>query len=112
MKERDHQRFSRFAEELFLAENFDQAFSAFEKHVQQLGFSGVLYAYIPALSLDTNFPKQPVYSYSDHYSPGYIDHYMELNFYRHDPIIKAMKAGCIDPLDWSNEVKKKPSEQS
>ena len=108
LKGRDNPHFSRFVEQLFLAENFEQAFSAFEKHIQQLGFSGVLYAYIPALSLDTNFPKQPVYHYSDSYSPDYIAHYMEANYYQHDPIIKAMQSGYIEPLDWLNEIKTKP----
>lgn len=95
-----------YVESLYQAENFEQAFSVFEKHVLKLGFDGVLYTYIPRILLDSNFAREPVYKVSQSYSPPYLKHYFDARFDRHDPLIKAIKNGTMEPIDWWGKVSK------
>lgn len=101
-----HQALGEYAEALYQAENIDAAFSAFEHYVFKLGFEGALYTFIPRISLEANFPQAPVYQVSDCYSPKYLSHYMEADFFQHDPIVSAIEQGQLTPLDWWGEVKK------
>jgi len=96
-----------FAESLFSAESFEDAFSAFETQVIKLGFDGVLYTYIPQIMLDSKFSLEPVYKVSREYSPKYLEHYTDARFDRHDPLIKAVKDGVKEPIDWWGEANQK-----
>lgn len=98
--------FFEFVAAVHQATSFEEAFSAFEKQVFQLGFDGALYVFIPRISLDTSLPQAPVYQFSDSYSPAYISHYIDAGFFRNDPIVKAMEGGDLNPLDWWTEIKK------
>lgn len=95
-----------FAEAIYKAANFDEAFQAFERLVFKLGFEGALYTFIPRIALDTGLPKSPVYHVSDTYSPDYLDHYAGARFDQNDPIVKAVAEGATSPLDWWIEVRK------
>lgn len=101
-----YQDIGEFVTELYQAQNIDEAFCAFEKQVFKLGFEGVLYTFIPRISLQTDLPTAPVYKVSDSFSPQYLTHYMEDNFYRHDPAVKAIEQGQLTTIDWWLEVKK------
>ncbi len=95
-----------YVESLYQAENFEQAFAIFEKHVFKLGFEGALYTYIPRPLLDSNFFCEPIYKVSKDYCPSYLKHYFDARFDRHDPLIKAVKNGTMDPIDWWGEISK------
>ena len=95
-----------FAQSLYRAENFDEAFSVFEEHVLKLGFEGVLYTYIPRALLDSNFFREPVYKVSRHYSPKYLSHYTDARFDKSDPLINAVKNGVKEPIDWWGKTNK------
>ena len=95
-----------FAEKLFRASCFEDAFRAFEAQVFRLGFEGALYTFIPRVALDANLPKQPIYKVSESYGPDYLSHYAQARFDQHDPIVKAIAGGVLTPLDWWIEVKK------
>lgn len=93
-----------FVEALYQTENFEQAFRVYEKHVLKLGFEGVLYTYIPRILLDSNFGREPIYKVSQNYSPAYIKHYFDARFDRNDPLIRAVKNGTTEPIDWRGEL--------
>lgn len=95
-----------FAERLFRAQSFEEAFLAFEQQVYRLGFEGVLYTFIPRIVLETNLPKNLIYRVSDTYCPAYMSHYTEAEFGRNDPIVKTIAEGNLAPLDWWIEVEK------
>ncbi len=95
-----------YAESLFSAENFEEAFNAFEAQVVKLGFDGVLYTYIPQIMLDSHFSHGPVYKVSRDYNPKYLEHYTDARFDRHDPLINAVKDGVKESIDWWGEINK------
>jgi hypothetical protein len=96
-----------YAESLFSAGCFAEAFEHFEKQVTKLGFDGVLYTYIPRALLNSNFLREPVYEVSSSYSPGYMKHYADARFEKHDPLIKAVMDGVSEPIDWWGEITNK-----
>ncbi len=95
-----------YAESLFSAENFEEAFNTFETQVIKLGFDGVLYTYIPQIMLDSHFSLGPVYKVSRDYNPKYLEHYADARFDKHDPLINAVKDGVKEPIDWRGEINK------
>jgi len=95
-----------YIESLYQTENFDQAFSIFEAQVIKLGFDAVLYTYIPRILLDSNFSKKPVYKVSQNYSRPYLSHYADARFDQNDPLIKAIKDGTQEPIDWWGRISK------
>lgn len=96
-----------YAQELYSAENFEQAFAVFEQQILKLGYDGVLYTYIPRVLLDSNFSREPVYKVSRDYNPSYLKHYADARFDRHDPLIKAVESGASEPIDWWGPTSKK-----
>jgi len=95
-----------YAESLFFAENFEEAFNALEAQVKKLGFDGVLYTYIPQIILASNFSLGPVYKVSRDYNPKYLEHYTDARFDRHDPLINAVKDGVKESIDWWGDINK------
>lgn len=93
-----------YAASLYSANNFNEAFIAFEQQVLKLGFEGVLYTYIPRVLLDSNFLCEPVYKVSHDYSPAYLEHYADAHFEKHDPLIKAVENGVTEPIDWWGKI--------
>ncbi len=93
-----------YAESLFSAESFEDAFVSFEGQVLKLGFEGVLYTYIPRMLLDSNFSSEPVYKVSHDYNSKYLEHYAEARFDKYDPLIKAVKDGVKEPIDWWGRI--------
>jgi len=89
-----------YVESLYNANNFEKAFSVFEKQAVKLGFEEVLYSYILRAILDTNFSYEPVFKTSLDYSPSYLEYYFGARYDRDDPPIKAVNAGTSVPIDW------------
>lgn len=106
LMELSHADLGLFAEKLFRASCFEDAFRAFEEQVFRLGFEGVLYTFIPRVTLDAKLPERPVYKVSRSYGPEYLSHYAQARFDQHDPIIRAIAGGNLTPLDWWLEIKK------
>ncbi len=93
-----------FAHKLFESSSFDQAFSAYQEHVFQLNFEGVLYTYIPRPLVESNFHQKPVYIVSNSYSPEYLTHYAEARFEKYDPLIKAVNSNVSEVVDWHGDI--------
>lgn len=93
-----------YVESLYEADSFETAFKALENQSRQLGFESVLYTYIPKVLIESNFAVGPVYKTSDDYSPGFLKHYAEKRFDKHDPLIRAVDAGINKPIDWHGDI--------
>ena len=93
-----------YAEALYSADSFQEAFSLLEQQANKCGFNGVLYTYIPKLLIESNFAVEPVYELSEDYAPQYLDHYAEARFDKHDPLIEAVMDGVKDPINWWGDV--------
>ncbi|MFK7855968.1 MAG: autoinducer binding domain-containing protein [Granulosicoccus sp.] len=104
--------FQDYIEALFNATEFDSAFKAFEDQVHQMGFDGALYTFIPKVLLDFEFIVEPVYKVSTSFDQGYLAHYAQARFDRHDPLIKAVQDGVPDPIDWWGELSESYKMQS
>lgn len=95
-----------YAESLYKAKNFEEAFNSLEEHVLKLGFEGVLYTYIPRILLESNFSSQPVYEVSSDYAPAYLQHYTEARFDKNDPLIQIVSSGYNKEIDWWEGINK------
>ena len=93
-----------YAELLYQAETFEQAFTALEMQAVKLGFDATFYAYIPRLLLLSNFSAEPVFKMSENYCPGYMAHYAEAQYAKYDPLIMAVNDGHRDIIDWWGDV--------
>ena len=102
----DHNDLGEYVEALYQAQNINAAFAAFEQYIFKLGFEGALYTFIPRIALESSFPHAPVYLVSECYSPQFLTHYMDANFYKHDYVVKMIEKGALTPLDWWEEVNK------
>lgn len=96
--------FGSYAEALYGADDLASAFAIFENQIQQLGFDGALYTYIPEAILYADDREKPVYQVSDTYVPDYLAHYQDARYDRADPLIKAVTEGISTPIDWSGEI--------
>lgn len=96
--------FSTFVEDLYASKTFEEAFDTFEKKAQVLGYESVLYTYIPKVLIESDFAVKPVYKVSHDYSPGFLKHYEDARFDKHDPLIRAVDAGVNEPIDWWGDV--------
>lgn len=98
------QGLSSYVESLYAAESFSVAFDALHKEALSLGYDGVLYTYIPQALINSKFGGQPVYEVSHDFNPGYLAHYADARFDKHDPLIKAVVDGVSEPIDWWGSV--------
>ena len=80
---------------------FGPAFDTLIKQIEQLGFDGVLYSFLP-MPVYMNTKIQPVLQYSDSLAP-FITHYMKNNYGNNSFIIRLVLAGRRDPIDWWEE---------
>ena len=93
-----------YAESLYAAESFDEAFNVLEDQVVKLGYEGVLYTYIPRILIDSNFSNEPVYIVSSKYCPKYLEYYTDTRFDKSDPLIKTVQDGVTEAIDWWGEI--------
>lgn len=93
---------SNFSIDLYRAESFDECFNVLIKTIQEMGFDGALYTYIP---LDLMQPNngQPIFKVSEAYSSAFIDHYSQANFVDHDFTIRKISQGRTSTIDWWEE---------
>lgn len=89
-----------YTEKLYLADNLNDAFDAFDQEAKRLGYESVLYTHIPKALIESEFVAPPVYKVSQDFNPGYLAHYEQARFDRYDPLIRAVDAGERQMLDW------------
>jgi len=92
---------SNFAICLSEANGFEECFKLLIHSVQQLGFDGVLYMSTP-LGLVSNRERQPLFIFqaSDAYTPVFLEHYTQANFFENDYTVKATSTGNMELIDW------------
>lgn len=95
-----------FAYKLCYTTSFDEAFSLFQQHMQQLGFDHMLYTFIPRISLDNPNKHQPKLMVSESYKQ-YLNYYQEANLAQNDYTIKLIDQGSKRPLDWWEDIRNK-----
>lgn len=95
-----------FMVELQEAATLDDAFAAYEKLVQSLGFDGALYTFVPQIYLANKLPITPLFKTSDAYCPAFLRHYQEAGFDQHDFTVKRIAQGERQILDWWLESRK------
>lgn len=92
-----------YLECLYKAETVECKFKQLESYIEQLGFEGLLYTFIPSLSGNMQYPDFiPVYMTSRYFNQGYLSHYAEAEFSRCDPFITAVASGEKLSIDWWN----------
>lgn len=95
-----------FIVELHQAATLDEAFAAYEKLVQSLGFDGALYTFVPQIYLENKLSITPLFKASDAYSPAFLRHYQDAGFDQHDFTVKRIAQGERQVLDWWLESRK------
>lgn len=79
-----------FLEELLTSKTFDEAFDAYDKQVQKLGYEGAIYAFIPKLYLKAGSPITPIFKISESRDPAFIKHYIDAGFEKDDFTIQRI----------------------
>lgn len=95
--------FVNFIVALHNTSSLDEAFAVYDRQVQQLGFEGALYAFIPRLYLETDSSFLPVSKISESRNPAFLQHYQEAGFEKHDFSLRSIMQGRMDPIDWWGE---------
>ena len=80
---------------------FGPAFDTLTKQIEQLGFDGVLYSFLP-MPVYMNTKIQPVLQYSDSLAP-FVANYLKNNYGNNSFITRLAIAGRRDPIDWWEE---------
>lgn len=86
-----------------MASSLDQAFAVYEQQVQDLGFEGALYAYIPRLHLEAQLNAAPVFKVSASRNPAFMEHYQQAGLEKDDFTLRGIMQGRTDPIDWWGE---------
>ena len=95
-----------FALNFYSAGSFDDAFDTYYKLIRDAGFDGVLYSYIPNISVASRLSIPPFFKASEKYL-DFLAYYSENRLDQHDFIIDAMKKGDGYVMDWWEEAKKR-----
>jgi len=85
--------------------NLHDCFKVLEKHVEALGFTGLVYSLIP-MGLNALANDGPVFLASSNFSPAFLDHYLNANFAANDFTIKKILKGDLNTIDWWSEERK------
>lgn len=95
-----------FAIDFYAAKSFDEAFNTFFKLIIDTGFDGVLFSYIPQISIASKLSIPPFFKASDKYL-DFLSYYAEKRLDKVDFIIKAMKEGETNVLNWWEEAERR-----
>ncbi|SET60999.1 hypothetical protein SAMN05216326_1442 [Nitrosomonas marina] len=69
-----------YVESLYKTDNFEQAFTVFERYAYKSGLDGVFYIYIPRFPLDNGSPCKPAFNVSHNLNPACISHLFDNGF--------------------------------
>lgn len=98
--------FQEFTDQLCQATTYDESFTIYSQFTEFLGYEAVLYSFIPRIVLDQISHLQPKFSISENYDQTFLEEYFESKFYQTDYVIKKIKNGCNETLDWWDDCKK------
>jgi len=98
--------FQDFADQLCQATTYDESFALYSQFTEFLGYESALYSFIPRIVLDQISHLQPKFSISENYNQGYLEEYSASKFDKTDYVIKEIKSGCTETLDWWGDYKK------
>jgi len=93
-----------FIQRLYDSKTLEEKFATLEHEVISSGFDGVLYTFIPKLSLLTE-SLQPVFQFSKSYAK-IVDNYQKHNFSKNDFTIRLIEEGKLSIIDWWIEAEK------
>lgn len=97
----DYACLGRFMDDLLSAGSLHERFQVYEKYIQDLGFDGFTYTYIPNIQLEARFPVSPVFAFSHTYPVAFLEHYAEARFDQQDfTIRRGVMEKCMDVMDW------------
>ena len=95
-----------FAINFYSANSFDDAFNTYYKLIKDAGFDGVLYSYIPHISVASQLSIPPFFKASEKYL-DFLAYYAEHRLDKQDFVIQAMRNGEDQVFNWWAEAKKR-----
>lgn len=96
----------RFAIKLYTANNYDNAFDAYYQLVRKTGFDAVCYSYMPQMMTASQLSLSPIIKNAGELYETFLQDYLEKGLLSTDPIIRLVKNGKTETLDWWEEAKK------
>ena len=93
-----------FVEAMDKSESLDQLFGHLESAVNQLGFDGISYTYIPLILTTSLIRHAPLFMTSSSYDQQFIDRYAEENLSEDDFTIHRISDQQLAPMNWWQEV--------
>ena len=89
-----------FSESLVLANSFDQRFLLFCDVVQNLGFQGATYTFIPYIRSKLPQPNAPIFSASDGFPASFLEEYAARDLSQSDFTLRRVGEYHFSPMDW------------
>lgn len=96
-----------FAIDFYAAESFNEAFEVYFQLVVESGFDGVLYSFVPHIPTTSIFSIPPIFQSSETYSQDYLAYYIQNQVDKIDPILKLIKEGETEIIDWWESAEKR-----
>ncbi len=103
----DEQKIGRFLLDLDSANSLTARFDRFEKLVNELGFEGVSYTFLPRFDLDAIASKPPVFIKSNLFPDDFIDHYINGGLSQFDFTVRKIGTGNYTPMIWQDHERQK-----
>lgn len=95
-----------FAIDFYSKKSFDDAFDAYSQLIQKTGFDGVLYSYVPQISIASKLSIPPIFKSSEAYNK-FLEYYFQHRLDKTDFVLKALRNGETNILDWWEEAEKR-----
>ena len=94
---------TKFVKDVYLSSNdsLEFRFKLFEKYIQQLGFDGVTYSFIPSFILDNSIEQAPIFLHSELFPDSFLEQYINDRFDLDDFAIRRIKSNKLSTMDWS-----------
>jgi DNA-binding CsgD family transcriptional regulator len=89
-----------YTHELYAVSSLEERFKIYEKYIQQLGFEGATYTFIPKIQLESTIPVHPFFEHTDSFSIDFLDHYTSEQLDQHDFTIRKTNNNELSPMDW------------
>lgn len=90
-----------FCTELYSVKTFKDHFKVYESYVEQLGYEGACYTFLPKIQVENIPLVQPIFEFTKNYPVAFLEHYAKEQLHNHDFTIRKGKENCsFDPMDW------------
>lgn len=80
--------------------SLEEAFQVYESYVMKLGYTGVLYAFLPNIMRIRDTGAKPAYFASKGYSPEFLAHYIDAKFHLQDFTLNQIASGRKEAIGW------------